>query len=250
MTKKTVLITGASSGIGKATAETLSKSGYRLILVARRIEILEDLIKLLDTETYIAKVDVRNRKEVEMFFKKLPDNFKDIDVLLNNAGLARGLDAAPDAKIEDWEEMIDTNIKGLLYFTKEVLKNMKLKNSGQIINIGSVAGNVAYKGGNVYGATKAFVKHFSKNLRADLFGTDIKVTNIEPGIVETNFSVIRFNGDIKKAKAVYENTRALTPFNIADTIKWILDQPINVNIDNIEIMPIDQTFNGLIVNRK
>jgi len=249
MTNKTILITGATSGFGKATAELLAKEGCRLILVARNKENLEKLKSELKTEVFTSSVDVTKKEEVKKFFEELPSEFKDIDVLVNNAGLALGLDPATESDIEDWETMVDTNIKGLMYFTRFALDNMKVRNSGLIINIGSVASSVPYKGGNVYGATKAFVKQFSRNLRADLFGTDIKITNIEPGMAETNFSNIRFKGDTEKASKVYENTRSLTPEDIANTIKWVIDQPLRVNIDNIEIMPIDQTFGGMVVNR-
>lgn len=247
---KTILITGASSGFGKATAEVLASAGYRLILVARRNELLEKLKHDLKTDVFVASLDITNKTTVAKFFEELPKEYKNIDVLINNAGLARGLDAAQDAQIEDWEEMVDINIKGLLYMTREVLEAMKKKNNGHVVNIGSIAGTVPYKAGNVYGASKAFVRQFSRNLRADLFGTDIKVTNIEPGIAETEFSIVRFKGDTEKAKKVYEGTRALEAIDIANTIKWVIEQPLRVNIDNIEIMPIDQTFGGMVINRK
>jgi 3-hydroxy acid dehydrogenase/malonic semialdehyde reductase len=250
METKTILITGASSGFGEATARLLSERGFRLILVARRIDKLEQLKKELKTEVYIHQADVTNRGEVEKLYSNLPENFKNIDVLINNAGLASGLDLAQDADLDDWEKMIDTNNKGLVYCTHFALKTMKEKNTGLIINIGSVAGSVAYPKGNVYGATKAFVRQFSRNLRADLAGTDIKVSNIEPGAAETEFSIVRFKGDIEKAKQVYEKTRTLQAIDIANTIKWIIEQPLRVNIDNIEIMPIDQTFAGMITTRK
>lgn len=249
MDNKTILITGASSGFGEATARLLSKSGHRLILVARRKDKLDQLSKELNSEVHIHQTDVTNRGEVEDLFKSLPENFQNIDVLINNAGLASGLDLAQDADLDDWDRMIDTNNKGLVYFTHFALKTMKESNSGLIINIGSVAGSVPYPKGNVYGATKAFVRQFSRNLRADLSGTDIKVSNIEPGAAETEFSIVRFKGDLVKAKQVYENTRALQAVDIANTIKWIIDQPLRVNIDNIEIMPIDQTFAGMVTNR-
>ncbi len=247
---KTILITGASSGFGKATAQLLAKEGYKLILIARRKELLEKLQKELKTDVYIASVDVTDKIQVEKLFENLPSEFKDLDILINNAGLALGLEPVMETNLEDWEKMVDTNIKGLLYFTRFALENMKNRNEGLIINIGSVAANIPYKGGNVYGATKAFVKQFSRNLRADLFGTNIKVTNIEPGMAETNFSNIRFKGDIEKANKVYEGTRSLKAEDIASTIHWVINQPLRVNIDNIEIMPIDQTFGGLVINRK
>lgn len=247
---KTILITGASSGFGEATARVLSKDGYRLILVARRIEKLEKIKQELGGEVLIKKVDVTNKDEVQGLFNDLPEGFKDIDILINSAGLALGLDLAFDASLEDWERMIQTNNLGLIYCTHAALKIMKKRNTGLIINIGSTAGTTPYPKGNVYGATKAFVRQFSRNLRADLFGSDIKVSNIEPGAAETEFSIIRFKGDLDRAKQVYENTRALSPIDIANTIKWIIDQPLRVNIDNIEIMPIDQTFAGMVTYRK
>lgn len=247
--KKTILITGASSGFGEATARILSQPGFRLILVARRIEKLEKIKEELETEVFISKLDVTKKDEVIEFFRTLPDKFKTIDVLINNAGLALGLDLAQDASIEDWERMIDTNNKGLVYMTHFSLSLMKKVNSGHIINIGSIAGSTAYPKGNVYGATKAFVRQFSRNLRADLVGTNIRVSNIEPGAAETEFSLVRFKGDKQMADNVYENVRALKAEDIANTIKWIIDQPLRVNIDNVEIMPIDQTFGGLVMHK-
>ncbi|MCA9379864.1 SDR family NAD(P)-dependent oxidoreductase [Candidatus Dojkabacteria bacterium] len=250
METKTVLITGASSGFGEATAKLLSESGYKLILIARRKDKLEKLKKELKTEVHIQQTDVTKRGEVEKLFNNLPANFKNIDVLINNAGLAAGLDLAQNSDLDDWEKMIDTNNKGLVYCTNFALKTMKVRNAGLIINIGSVSGSAPYPKGNVYGATKAFVRQFSRNLRADLAGTDIKVSNIEPGAAETEFSIVRFKGDSEKAKQVYEKTRALQAIDIANTIKWIIEQPMRVNIDNIEIMPIDQTYAGLVTSRR
>ncbi len=251
---KTILITGASAGFGAEAARVLAKDGHKLILVARRIEKLSELRQELSAipniEVHIEQVDVSRRVEVENLFANLPEGFREIDVLVNNAGLASGLDLAQDSDLDDWEIMIDTNNKGLVYFTNLGLKLMKARNSGLIINIGSVAGSAPYPRGNVYGASKAFIRQFSRNLRADLAGTDIKVSNIEPGAAETEFSIIRFKGDVEKAKQVYERTRALQAVDIANTIKWIIDQPLRVNIDNIEIMPIDQTYAGFIMNRQ
>lgn len=250
MEQKTILITGASSGFGEAMARLFAASGYRLILVARRRERLENLQKELKTDVYIQQVDVTNRGAVENFFKELPENFRKIDVLINNAGLAAGLDLAQEASLDDWEAMIETNNKALVYCTRLALDNMKERNSGLIINIGSVAGSAPYPKGNVYGATKAFVRQFSRNLRADLAGTDIKVSVIEPGTAETEFSLVRFRGDAEKAAAVYKNTRALQAGDIAKAALWIIEQPLRVNIDAIEIMPIDQTYAGLVMVRK
>lgn len=247
---KTILITGASSGFGKATAELLATRGHRLILLARRGDRLEQLKASLSTEVHTASVDVVDKVQVRQFFASLPEDFRSIDVLINNAGLSLNMDPAQDAELEDWERMVDTNIKGLLYITRPVLDIMKVRGDGQIINIGSVAAHLPYRGGNVYGATKAFVRQFSRNLRTDVFGTSIKVTNIEPGMAETEFSDVRFKGDVSKAKAVYEGSRSLQAEDIANTIAWILEQPERVNIDNIEIMPIDQTYGGAAINRK
>ncbi len=246
---KTILITGASSGFGEATARLLADGGHNLILVARRIDKLTKLAEELPAKTYVRQVDVTDKQQVADLFATLPAEFSGIDVLVNNAGLAAGLDLAQDADLADWEKMIDTNNKGLLYLTHFALKGMMDRNSGLIINIGSVAGSAPYPKGNVYGATKAFVRQFSRNLRADLLGTNVKISNIEPGVAETEFSMVRFKGDEQKAKAVYENTRALLPEDIASTIKWIIDQPLRVNIDNIEIMPIDQSYAGLTMHR-
>ncbi len=246
---KTILITGASSGFGETTAKLLAKDGHRLILIARRAERLEALKQTLQTEVYTATVDVADKAQVKAFLDTLPVDFRDIDVLVNNAGLALGMEPAQEASLEDWERMVDTNIKGLLYVTRPVLDIMKERNSGHIVNLGSTAGHIPYKGGNVYGGTKAFVEQFSRNLRTDLLGLDIRVTDIEPGMVGgTEFSVVRL-GDKEKAKAVYEGVRALTPDDIARTIKWVIDQPPHVNINNIELMPIDQTYGGLAVHR-
>lgn len=242
---KTVIITGATSGFGEATALRLAQAGHKLVLIARREEKLQLLKEELGEKVHIAKCDVTDRKQIESVFGQLPENFQNIDVLINNAGLALGLDLAQDADLDDWEKMIDTNNKGLVYCTHFALQIMKTRNSGLIINIGSVAGSAPYPKGNVYGSTKAFVRQFSRNLRADLAGTDIKVSNIEPGAAETEFSLIRFKGDTNKAKQVYEGARVLLAEDITNTLEWIINQPLRVNIDNIEIMPIDQTYAGL-----
>jgi len=250
MRKQTILITGASAGFGQATAKLLAKDGHKLILVARRRDRLEKLQKTLKTKVHIASVDVTEKEQVKEFFASLPKGFQNIDVLVNSAGLAAGLDLAQNSDIEDWEKMIDTNNKGLVYFANLALKIMKKRNNGHIINIGSTSASAPYPKGNVYGATKAFVRQFSRNLRADLIGTDIRITNIEPGAAETEFSIVRFKGDKKKAKEVYKNARTLKAEDIANAIKWAMDQPTRINIDNIEIMPIDQTFAGLVMHRK
>jgi 3-hydroxy acid dehydrogenase / malonic semialdehyde reductase len=246
---KTVLITGASSGFGEATARLLSLKGYKLILLARRQNKLEALTKELGTSIHIATLDIRDKNSVKSMFENLPEEFKTIDVLVNNAGLALGIDTLQEGHIDDWDVMIDTNIKGLLYMTKYCLDIMKNRNIGHIVNIGSVSAHAAYKGGNVYGGTKAFVKQLSRNLRADLFGTNIRVTNIEPGMAETEFSMVRFKGDAAKAEQVYDKTRHLTAEDIAETVEWVINRPAHVNIDNLEIMPVDQTWAGLQTRR-
>ena len=209
--KKTVLITGASAGFGEACARKFAGPENRLILAARRIEKLGALQKeLTDTESHAIELDVRDRKAVAETLAGLPESFINIDILINNAGLALGLGPAYEADLDMWETMVDTNIKGLMYCTRQVLPGMVKRGRGHIVNIGSVAGSTPYPGGNVYGATKAFVKQFSNNLRSDLNGTPIRVTNIEPGLAETEFSIVRFNGDTERAAEVYKGTQPLT----------------------------------------
>jgi 3-hydroxy acid dehydrogenase / malonic semialdehyde reductase len=245
MEKFVILITGASSGFGRATAERLAKKGHSLILAARRIDRLQEIAKKLPGKHHIAMLDVTDDKSVRKMFDSLPADFQDIDVLINNAGVALGTDPAQDTDLSDWQQMIAVNVEGLVNCTHYALQRMKKRNKGYIINVGSVAAIAPYPGGNVYGATKAFVKQFSRNLRADLFGTDIRVTNVEPGASETEFSIVRFKGDKNKAKAVYENARTLEAEDIADLLDYLISLPLRVNIDNIEIMPIDQTYAGL-----
>jgi len=245
---KTILITGATSGFGMATAKLLAKDGHKLILLGRRQKRLDELKTSLQTDVLTAKIDITDKKQVADCFVSLPAAFSDIDVLINSAGLALGMDPAQEADIEDWERMVDTNITGLLRVTRSALDIMKRKGSGLIITIGSSAANIPYRGGNVYGATKAFARHFSRNLRTDLFGTGIKVTNLEPGAAETEFTSIRLN-DAKKAKDFYHGWHPLLPEDIAKTIQWVIDQPAHVNIENIELMPLDQTYAGLAINK-
>lgn len=247
---KTVLITGASSGFGKATAVLLAKKGYGLILVARRKEKLKALQKVLKTQTYAANVDVSDKKQVALFFTNLPAKFKDVDILVNCAGLALGMNTVQEGNTDDWDTMIDTNIKGTVYFTRYVLDGMVKRNTGLIVTIGSTAATIPYKGGNVYGATKAFIKQFSRNLRTDLFGTNVKVTNIDPGAAETEFSVVRFEGDKKKADDYYNGMRPLVASDIARTIGWVIEQPEHVNIDNVMLMPVDQAYGGFVLHKK
>jgi NADP-dependent 3-hydroxy acid dehydrogenase YdfG len=249
---KVVLITGASSGFGEATAKKFAKDGCSLILAARRTEKLTALAQELAGQcpVYTASLDVTDAESVDRFFAELPTAFSDIDVLVNNAGLALGLEPAHLVDIADWETMVNTNITGLLRVTRQVLPTMVAKNTGHIINIGSIAGSWPYPGGNTYGATKSFVQHFSRSLRADLLGKNIRVTNIEPGMADTNFSTVRFKGDDEKAKQVYEGTAPLTADNIADIIHWVNAVPAHVNINTLEVMPVCQAWGAIAVSRE
>ena len=242
---KIVFITGASSGIGKATATQFAALGAHILICARRNEkvltLAEDLRKRYNVRTFAFQLDVRNQKEVERSLNALPAEWKNISVLVNNAGLSRGLDNVQDAKIEDWDEMIDTNVKGLLYITSAVLPSMVERNEGHIINIGSVAGHWTYAKGNVYAATKFAVNALSQGIKMDLLGTPIRVTSIDPGLVETEFSVVRFRGDEDRAKKVYEGLTPLTPDDIAESIVWAATRPAHVNVNNIILMATDQS---------
>jgi len=249
---KTVLITGASSGFGLSCAKLFAEKGAKLILTARRLERLQSIQKELEkkTEVHIFRIDVRDRINVDKAVEKLPESFRDIDILINNAGLALGFSPAYEADLDDWDQMVDTNIKGLCYFTRAILPSMVKRKKGHIVNIGSVAGSWPYPGGNTYGATKAFVKQFSRNLRADLRGTNIRVTNIEPGLAETEFSLVRFYGAKDVADSVYKGASPLTPEDIAESVFWATSQPEHVNINRIELMPTCQTFDHLTIDRK
>lgn len=249
---KTIVITGASAGIGAAVAHRFSQnSDYHLILLARRREKLEQLRELLGkTKTSIHEMDVTSRSEVESVFDGIEAEFGGVDILVNNAGVAFGLDKAQEAKLDEWEECIDVNIKGVLYCTHRALPLMVKRNEGHIINLGSVAGSYPYPGGNVYCATKAFIHQFSLCLRSDLLGTQVRVSCIEPGLVGgTDFSVHRFRGDEEKAKNVYADTVPLTPENIAELIYFTATLPAHVNINTLEVMPIDQAFSSLTIHK-
>lgn len=248
--EQTILITGATSGFGRATAELFAAKGWRLILTGRRRERLDELAGQLGRErVHIACFDIRHRRAVDQAIDDLPENFARIDVLVNNAGLALGMEKAPEANLDDWETMVDTNIKGLLFMTRKLLPEMVKRNGGHIVNIGSVAGNHAYPGGNTYGATKAFVSLFSDGLKADVLGTNVRVTNIEPGLAETEFFKVRFKWDEDKADAVYQNLKPLTATDIAEAISWAVDRPAHVNINRIEIMPVCQGCGPFLLHR-
>ncbi|HDY86010.1 MAG TPA: SDR family oxidoreductase [Methylophaga aminisulfidivorans] len=242
MSTKTIMITGATSGFGEASARLFAQHGWNLILTGRRQQRLDDLQQELGGEERVATCcfDVSDRHAVEAAFKGLPEKFQAIDVLLNNAGLALGLEPAQESNLDDWENMVDTNIKGLLYCTRTVLPMMTKRQSGYIINIGSVAGNWPYPGGNVYCGTKAFVRQFSLAVRADLLGTKVRVSNIEPGNAETEFSKVRFKADDARADKVYEGTRALDADDIANTVWWLVNTPEHVNVTTMEVMPTDE----------
>jgi 3-hydroxy acid dehydrogenase / malonic semialdehyde reductase len=246
------LITGASSGFGAACARAFAKLGWKLVLTARRGQNLEQLKEELSplTAVHTVTLDVRSRQDVSVAFSSLPAEFADIDLLVNNAGLALGLEPAQRASLDDWDTMVDTNIKGVMYCTRAILPGMVARNRGHIVNIGSVAGNWPYPGGNVYGGTKAFVHQFSRNLRADLLGTAVRVTNIEPGMAETEFSKVRFHGDEQKAHKVYSGTEPLSAEDIAEIVIWVSTLPARVNINSVEVMPVSQAWAPLSVHRE
>ncbi|UQA58086.1 SDR family oxidoreductase [Polyangium aurulentum] len=244
-----VLVTGASSGFGAAIARRFSAAGARVILAARRHERLSALAAELGGSALALPLDVRDREGVARAIAELPSEFADVTVLVNNAGGAFGLEPAHEANLDDWDAMVDTNIKGLLYVTRAILPGMVARDRGHVVNIGSVAGTYPYPGGNVYGAAKAFVEQFSLNLRADLAGKRIRVTNIEPGMAETEFSVVRFKGDEERAKNVYKGMTPLSAEDIAETVFWCASLPVHVNVNRIELMAVMQSFAGFSVAR-
>lgn len=249
---KTVVITGATSGFGKACVDRFAADGWDLILVGRREERLSEIKQELggDLNVYLLPLDVRDRDAVADSFASLPAEFSNVDVLVNNAGLALGLEPSWQTDLNDWDTMVDTNIKGVLYCTRALLPGMVERNNGMIVNIGSVAGNWPYPGGNVYGGTKAFVQQFSRNLRCDLLGNQVRVTNIEPGMAETEFSLNRFKGDAQRAAKVYEGAQALTSEDIAEAVHWVVNLPKHVNVNTLELMATDQAWSPFNINRK
>jgi 3-hydroxy acid dehydrogenase/malonic semialdehyde reductase len=246
-----VLVTGASSGFGAAIARRFAADGNQVIAVGRRQERLDALAAQLGKErVHTLTLDVRDRAAVTAALACLPASFAQINVLVNNAGLALGLEPAHQADLDAWDEMVDTNVKGLMYMTRAVLPQMVARNQGHVVNIGSIAGSYPYPGGNVYGASKAFVRQFSLNLRADLFGSKVRVTDIEPGLVGgTEFSAVRFHGDAQRASKMYEGTDPLTPEDVAEAVHWVTSVPPRVNINTLEMMPVSQTFAALRVHR-
>jgi 3-hydroxy acid dehydrogenase/malonic semialdehyde reductase len=237
-----VFVTGASSGFGAAVARRFAAAGARVVAAARRADRLEDLAGELGPRLLPVTLDVRDRAAVFGVMDSLPPEFADIDVLVNNAGLALGLGPAQTADLDEWDQMIDTNCKGLVYCTRAVLPGMVARGRGHVISLGSVAGAYPYPGGNVYGGTKAFVHQFSLNLRSDLHGTGVRVTCVEPGMADTEFSTVRFGGDKAKADQVYTGMQPLTADDIAESIFWAATMPRHVNVNVIELMATAQSF--------
>ncbi|MCW6052968.1 SDR family oxidoreductase [Microcoleus sp. A2-C5] len=252
-----VFITGASSGIGAACAKIFAKGGAKLILAARRLEKLDRLASELveaklvasANDIYLLELDVRDRPQVESAIIALPDAWKNIDILINNAGLSRGLDKLHEGNFQDWEEMIDTNVKGLLYMTRYIVPGMVSRGRGHVVNIGSIAGRQAYPKGSVYCASKAAVRAISEGLKQDLLGTAVRVTEIEPGLVETEFSNVRFHGDSDKAKNVYQGLTPLTADDVADVVYFCATRSPHVNISEVLLVPTDQAT-ATLVHRK
>jgi len=251
MGSRTVFVTGASAGFGEAIARRFAADGARVIVSARRSDRIAELAKELGGDVLALTLDVRDRAAVADAVSGLPPEFAAIDVLVNNAGLALGLEPAHEASLDDWDAMIDTNCKGLAYCTRAVLPGMVERGHGHVINLGSIAGTYPYPGGNVYGATKAFVHQFSLDLRSDLQGTGVRVTSVEPGLSGgTEFSVVRFGGDQAKAGQVYEGVHPLEAGDVAEAVHWAASLPSHVNINVIEMMPVAQSFGPLAVARE
>ena len=246
-----VLITGASAGFGEALARRLMAKGHRVIGCARRLDKLNALAQELGELFLPVVMDVSATASIPQIIADLPADFSQIDVLVNNAGLALGTEPAHSASLDDWMRMTDTNIKGLIALTHAVLPAMVARDSGYIINVGSIAGSWPYFGGNVYGATKAFVKQFSLNLRADLVGTQVRVTNLEPGnVAGTEFSNVRYHGDDDKAAQVYDGFKSMTGDDIGDILLWLIESPAHINVNRLEVMPVAQTYNGLTIAKQ
>ena len=237
-----VFVTGASSGFGAAVARRFAAEGARVIAAARRADRVRELAGELGPQVLPLTLDVRDRAAVAVVVDGLPPEFAAIDLLVNNAGLALGLNPAQDADLDEWDQMIDTNCKGLAHCTRAILPGMVARGRGHVINLGSVAGTYPYPGGNVYGGTKAFVHQFSLNLRSDLHGTGVRVSCVEPGMADTEFSTVRYGGDAAKADAVYAGMQPLTPDDVAESIYWAATLPPHVNVNTIELMPTAQSF--------
>jgi 3-hydroxy acid dehydrogenase / malonic semialdehyde reductase len=245
----TVLVTGASSGFGLAAARRFAGAGARVVAAARRAERLEALQGEFGELLHPLVLDVRDKGAVQAAIDNLPEEFAALDVLVANAGLALGLHPAQSAEMDDWETMVATNISGLMYTVRAVLPGMVARKSGHVISVGSVAGDFPYPGGNAYGASKAFVKQFALGLFADLAGTGVRSTNIEPGLAETEFSLVRFHGDGERAGKVYDRAVSLSAEDVAESIFWAACLPAHVNVNRIQLMPVSQTFAGFSIRR-
>jgi len=237
---RTVMITGASAGIGEACARAFAREGARLLLAARRADRLESLASSLDVPVHAVALDVRDRDAVQTAVAGLPEAWRAIDVLVNNAGLSRGLEKVHEGDPDDWEEMIDTNVKGLLWVTRAVLPGMVARDRGHVINIGSVSGHDVYPGGAVYCGTKFAVHALTTGIRIDLAGTRVRCTTVDPGMVESEFSLVRFHGDAERAGAVYRNFPPLRPEDVAEAVVWSATRPAHVNVGEIILWPTDQ----------
>lgn len=246
-----VFVTGATAGFGTAIARKFLSDGVQVVGTGRRKERLEELRKELGDRFHPLPFDVGNRQDTEDAIRNLPASISAVDILVNNAGGAIGLDPAQSANLDDWDAMIDSNVKGLVYCTRLLLPGMVERNRGHIVNLGSVAGEWPYPGGNVYCGVKAFVRQFSLSLRSDLLGTNVRVTDIQPGLAGgTEFSKVRFKGDEERAAKVYEGTQPLMPEDIADAVHWVTTRPAHVNVNTISIMPVQQAFAALAVKRE
>lgn len=242
----TVFITGATSGFGRATAQAFAQKGYPLVLTGRRYERLDALADELSSlcACHIAALDVRDAEAVQACVQEIPSGFRHVGILVNNAGLALGVDPADKAKLEDWHTMIDTNVTGLVNTTHALIPLLKSQSVASIINLASIASNWSYPGSHVYGASKAFVQQFSRNLRSDFAGTGVRVTSLEPGLSQSEFSLVRFNGDQEKYDNLYRGASALQPEDVANIILWIAEQPAHININSLEVMPTSQAWDN------
>ncbi|HUL60443.1 MAG TPA: SDR family NAD(P)-dependent oxidoreductase [Anaeromyxobacteraceae bacterium] len=249
LTGTTALVTGATSGIGAACAEQLWNRGARVVVAGRRADRLQAVAARWGERVHPVALDVRDRGQVEKALGALPPSFAEVDVLVNSAGLALGLGPAPRASLDEWQQMIETNCLGLVAVTRALLPGMVARDRGHVVNIGSVAAHYPYPGGQVYGGTKAFVHQFTLGLRADLLGTRVRATVIEPGMVETEFSEVRFGGDAERAKKVYAGMKPMSADDVAEIVLWCLTRPAHVNVNTIEVMPVQQAFSPFAVHR-
>lgn len=250
-TGRIAFVTGATSGFGAAFARRIAKAGGKVIATGRRVERLEALAAECPAgSVLLRRLDLRDTAAIAATVAGLPDEFAAVDLLFNNAGLALGLAKSPNTNLSDWDEMIDTNVRAFVHVTHAILPGMAARNRGHIINLSSVAASYPYPGGNVYGGTKAFVRQFSLNLRADLLGSAVKVSSVEPGMCETEFSQVRFKGDIKAADAVYAGMKPLSADDVVDAVEAVIRLPEHLNVNTIELMPVQQAFSSFAVARE